>query len=164
MNIAEYLAELKLLLSVFLGCFIDGFVPVHGSEAILIGISATSPGGPWLVSVVLVASLAHLIAKTIFYMAGQGVIHLPLQRFQKKIDAIRGKFQEHQKKPVPFLFFSVLTGMPPYTAVAILCGIFKYSFPRFLFITFFGLILKYTIVILFPQSIKSLYHFFAQIF
>ena len=157
------MADIKLVASIFVSCFIDGFVPIHASEAILIGVSISSPGTSRLIFCMLAAATAHLVAKTIFYFTGRGVIHLPLRGFQKKVDELRVKYEAHQNRPAPFLFFSVLTGMPPYTAAAVLCGIFRYSLIRFLLITLSGLMIKYTVVILFPQSIKAVYQFFETL-
>lgn len=79
-------------LATFVVCAVSGFVPLVNTELYLASVSALSSGPPSL-SVLVAATLGQMTAKSAMYFAGEGVLRLPLKRYEAKIGEYRASFE-----------------------------------------------------------------------
>ncbi len=141
---------LNIYWATFLFCFAGGLVPVLNTEIYLISISAlAAPVSIW--PVILIATSGQLISKMLVYLAGKGVIRFPLKRYEKKMDAVKEKFDQWKIGPELFIFISAFAGIPPFYAVSFFAGLIRFNFTKFVIFGFLGRFLRFTLAVLLPQ-------------
>lgn len=146
----------EIILTTFAFCVASGFVPVLNAEAYLIAASLTS-SPTVLLPLILAATAGQMTAKSHMYMAGRGVIALPLGRYRARLDTAGQRIQAARLGPGPFIGFSGFTGVPPFYATSIVAGVLKLPFfAVFLAPGMTGRLLRFTVVAVFPQVVKSL--------
>ena len=156
MDFQEFINTFGLYLTTLMVCFSSGIIPIVNAEAYLVSISAFSPKSVVL-PLILVATLGQMIAKLLIYIAGCGVLKFPRRKVEKRtnFDTVIEKFEKWEDKIHLFIFISAFTGFPPFYVVSVLAGISKLNVVRFFVFGFFGRLLRFSIVVLFPQIIKG---------
>lgn len=149
------IGEYGLTLGTFIVCFVSGFVPVVSAELFLIAVSATSSWDT-MAAVTLAAAAGQMLSKLLTYFAGAGVVKLPLRRFQKGVEKYRKSVEEKWKRtPDMLIFASSFIGLPPLYVISILAGTLGVGWVRFTVIGFIGRLLRFAIVLAFPQLVKQ---------
>ena len=88
MNWEILLAQYGLYVTTLIVCLVGGIVPVVNTEAYMIAVSFLSDKGTgW--PIILIASLSHVVAKTLIYLTGRGVLNLPLRKYEDKIESVK---------------------------------------------------------------------------
>ena len=156
MNWEHLLSQYGLLAATLIVCFIGGLIPVVlNTEAFLLAVSAFSTP-PTLVLVVLLSAAIHTGAKTLIYLTGRGVLHIPLKKYEHKLESVRERLERWKSSPMFFILLSAATGMPPFYIVSILAGMLKYSYPAYAVCGFIGLLIRFALIVTVPQVIKGL--------
>ena len=137
-------------------CLISGFVPVVNAEIFLIFVS-TLLTKQLLFPVLLLATIGQMTAKAILFMSGMGILKLSLKRYENKIGKIEAKMHRWGSKNDVFIFLSSFTGFPPFYIVTIVAGMLRHNFFRFFVSGFTGRLLRFGLIILFPQFFKQLF-------
>lgn len=112
--------------------FASAFVPVLNLELFLVGLLTQQPGLPWW-GVALVAAVAQVAGKLVFYLAGRGALWLPGWLHRRHRERGRGRIAYWlrrfrvlcRRRPVwtaAVLFLSALVGLPPFAATSLLAG------------------------------------------
>ena len=155
MNFQELISTFGLYLSTFIVCLVSGFVPFINAEVYLILVSAMAPKQAAL-PIILLSVAGQMSAKSILYLTGKGLVKLNLARYEKKMGQVMAKFQKWRNKSDLFIFLSALGGFPPFYLVSILAGIFELNFKRFFIWGSAGRLVRFSIVVLFPELLKGL--------
>jgi len=147
---------LNIYWATLLFCFAGGLVPVLNTEIYLMSISAlAAPVAIW--PVILIATSGQLIAKTIVYLAGKGVIRFPLKRYENKMELVKEKFDQWKSAPYLFIFISAFTGIPPFYAVTFFAGLIRMDLTKFLIVGFLGRFLRFALAAQLPQLFMKLF-------
>jgi membrane protein YqaA with SNARE-associated domain len=157
MDVNSFVAEHGIHLATFVVCLVSAFIPIINAELFLIGFSSLITPAE-VPAVIILATCGQMLAKSTLYLAGRGVIKLPKRkRLGAKLKKIQAKLGKHKGKTAAFLFVSALTGVPMFYLVSIVSGSLKLNFPFYFFFGASGRLLRFAIVIIFPQLIKELF-------
>ena len=151
--LSDSLPLVGLYFITFSVCLVSAIVPVMVVELFLVSVSALSSPAA-VAGVILSGALGQIAGKFVVYLSGYGLLRLPFKRYETKLDRIREKFQKWRSEPALLILFSGFSGIPPFYGTSLFSGLIKISPLTFAFAGFFGLLLRFTIVILFPQVIK----------
>lgn len=155
MNWEQILSQYGLFAATFVVCFVGGLIPVVlNTEAFLLAVSAFSEP-PALISVVLLSAVIHIAAKTLIYLTGRGVLHLPLRKYEDRLDSVRERLNRWRASPMLFILFSASTGMPPFYLVSILAGMLRYNYVAYAICGAAGLVLRFALIVTVPQLVKG---------
>jgi membrane protein YqaA with SNARE-associated domain len=139
----------------FLFSLVGAVVPVLNAEIYLAAVAAfASPAK--LVPVVLAATLGQVLGKIPFYLAGRGVLRLPVGRYEARVEEYRGRFERSRWAVDVALFSSASWGVPPFLVGPYLAGFFDVSFARFLAWSLVGRALRFAVIVLVPVAVKAL--------
>lgn len=152
----QFFSHGELVLATFAYCVGSGFVPLMNAEAYLIAVSAAS-APVVLVPLILAATAGQMVAKSLMYLAGRGILKIPLGRYRGHLDTAGRKLSESRLGAAPFVGLSGLVGLPPFYLTSILAGALRlHFFWVFLAPGTGGRMVRFGLVALFPQVIKSL--------
>lgn len=154
MDYGKLLSAAGLYITTFAVCLVSAVVPVVNAEAYLLAVSALIPPSA-VVPVVMLSAVGQMIGKTGLYLAGRGLFRLPA-RYDAKIGELRAKLEQRKGRTDVLLFVSAFSGFPPFYALSILAGALRFSFGEFLVWGLVGRILRFAVVVLFPQAVKEL--------
>jgi membrane protein YqaA with SNARE-associated domain len=148
--------EFWLVLGTFFYCIGSGFIPVMPAEPYLLAVSAAS-GPATVLPLILASGLGQMVAKSAMYLAGRGVLSLPMVKHQERLDAASQKLQRSKVGPGGFIFVSASTGWPPFYVVSILAGTLRIPFLVFFLPGTAGRLIRFALMVLFPQLFKDLW-------
>src|SRR5262245_20356197 len=140
--------------SAFVGCLVGSFVPFVNSELIILSAAAIAPPG-LTIPLILIAALTQMLAKSVLYLAGSGLLHLPEGRATRRLHEALARVQRWQNTGALFLFSSASFGLPPFYLVSVAAGALRLPFPRFFLLGLIGRVLRFSAVVIVPQAIKS---------
>jgi membrane protein YqaA with SNARE-associated domain len=143
-----------VLLTTFAATAAGGFIPVFNTELYLLAVTAMTPA--WMrLPLALMATVGQMTGKAIMYGAGRGMVNLPLGRHAERLARVQRRL-ENARWPRLFLFWSAITGFPPFFIVSVLCGTVRFPFVTFILIGLAGRAIRFSIVVFFPHLIAGL--------
>ena len=151
----EAVARFGLVAGTFLFSLAGALVPVLNAEIYLAAVAAFAPPAQ-LVPVVLAATLGQVLGKVPFYLAGRGLLRLPMGRYEARVEEYRGRFERSRWAVDAALFSSASWGVPPFLIGPYLAGFFDVSFLRFLAWSLFGRALRFALIVVVPVAAKAL--------
>ncbi|MHB0914650.1 MAG: hypothetical protein ACYC5A_04510 [Thermoleophilia bacterium] len=137
-------------------CFISGFVPVVNAEIYLLLVAAMIPKSLFI-PVLLLATIGQMSAKSLIYLTGKGVIHLPFKRIEKGVASMEKRMTDWESGIGTFMFVSAFSGFPPFYLSTFAAGAMRLRFNYFLLSGFSGRLLRFGVVMFFPQLFKELF-------
>jgi membrane protein YqaA with SNARE-associated domain len=140
--------------SAFVGCLIGSFVPFVNTELVILSAAAIAPPG-LTIPLILIAALTQMLAKSVLYMAGTGVLHLPEGRATRRLHEALALARRWPNTGTLFLFSSASVGLPPFYLVSVAAGALRLPFARFFLLGLVGRLLRFSAVVIVPQAIKS---------
>jgi membrane protein YqaA with SNARE-associated domain len=150
--------SLITIFGLYLGSFVVGFIggilPITTIEFFLLGASLIAPRNSLLLIVVL-ALIGQMIAKSLFYFAGRGVFKIAIKKNDKKAKKVINRFKKWENKTGTLIFISGFISVPPFYLTSFFAGSFKISYLKFLIWGSAGRLLRFVIIILFPQLLKT---------
>lgn len=152
MNFEEVIGRFGVYGASFVIGFVSGLVPFVNSEVYLLFVSPFS-ARPTLVPIAILSASGQLLAKTILYLAGRGVISMKMTKMRDRIDAVHKKFVEWRHKTDALIFVSSALGLPPFYVVSVVAGAAKLNFPKFFVIGLVGRSMRFAVIVLFPQFV-----------
>lgn len=149
MTFAELVPRLGLLTATFVYCIASGLIPIVNAEVFLVAVAVTAPSSS-AAGLVVMATLGQMVAKVILYLAGRGVLRLPLGRRRAALEAVRERFERWRSRDL-LVAVSATTGFPPFYAATLVAGALRYSLPRFVVIGSLGRLVRFSLVVAVPQ-------------
>jgi membrane protein YqaA with SNARE-associated domain len=147
---------LGLYVATYVVCLLSGFVPLVNTEAYLLSVSAFASFRT-AVPLTAAAALGQMTAKALMYLAGRGVLHLPLVgRHEDKMAAARAKLDAHRGRTGAFVFGSAFSGFPPFYVVSVLAGTLRLHFGGFFAAGVSGRFLRFGLCVLLPHGVRAL--------
>jgi len=105
--------------------------------------------------VLLLATLGQMTSKALIFLSGKGILKLLSQkRYEKKINETKEKMKKWESRIDIFVFLSALTGFLPFYVTTIVMGTVNHNFLRFFIAGFSSRIIRFGILILFPQLFR----------
>ena len=137
-------------------CLVGSLIPIFNTEAYLMA-AALFLAPELRLPLVLIATLCQMLGKGLVFLSGKGLIHLPLRRYDDKIERIRKKFEKWKNKPDLFLMVSSGTSIPPFYFVSIFYGMLKYNYFRYMLFGFIGFGLRFAFVSYLPKLAEKIF-------
>jgi membrane protein YqaA with SNARE-associated domain len=134
----------------FVYALVGGVIPFLNVEAYLLGVSALSPETAVL-PVAAAASLGQMAAKSLMYLAGRGLLKLPLRRTADALRDITARLAAAECGAMTLLSLSAVTGFPPFYAVSVAAGILRLRFVRFFVVGCGGRFLRFAAIFILPR-------------
>jgi membrane protein YqaA with SNARE-associated domain len=156
MDISWLIAFFGIYLGSFVVGFVGGLIPITITEIFLVGMSIFAPK-EFLIPIILLSVLGQMAAKSIFYFAGRGIVKIAIKKDDKSFDKTLKKFKKWENKTGPLIFMAGVIGIPPLYVTSILCGSFKINYFKFLVWGGTGRLIRFALVVLFPQLIKTIF-------
>jgi membrane protein YqaA with SNARE-associated domain len=150
-----FITPLQIYAVTFFTAIVSGMVPFVNIEAYLIGVMSLGKGVT-AVELSIVAASGQMTAKSLMYLAGRGVLRIPLGRHKVRLEDLRKRIERSSRAVVPFIFLSALSGIPPFYFVSVLAGTLRWAFPSFLVAGFIGRLLRFAIVAGAPEAVFRL--------
>jgi membrane protein YqaA with SNARE-associated domain len=141
----------------FLYCVAAGLLPFLSTEAYLLWMAVTAPRADVL-PLLATACVAHMLAKSLVFAAGRGVVRLPGARDHATVEAMQKRMGAGRGSPL-LAFVSSLTGFPPFYWFALAAGALRWRFAPFFAAGLAGRVLRFGAVVLLPQGldVRGLY-------
>jgi membrane protein YqaA with SNARE-associated domain len=154
MNFEELTAKIGIYAASFVVGFVSGLVPFINSELFLLAVS-TLAKRPGLMQVALLTALGQMVAKTILFYAGRGVLKINMGKYQRKIEAVQEKFVRWENKTDALIFLSATVGFPPFYVVSFVAGALKLNVIKFFIAGFLGRGIRFAAIVYFPQFVMK---------
>ena len=161
MNTPALIEQFGPYLATFIFSVFSALIPFLNLEFYLAAVSAVAPNSlTYLTAILFIATFGHMIAKGILYGTGRGVLKISWNQSNskfstKQIKELQLKMEKTRARNSAFLFFSGVTGLPPFYLVAILAGTLKLNFWNFFICGFAGRLIRLAFVLALPQLIKQ---------
>lgn len=143
-----------ICLSTFLASLGGSFLPVGGTEMIVLSAGALLPPH-LLLPLALSAAVGQMFAKSVVYFAGRGLLRLPRGRFADRLQDVLARAQRWQNTSSLCLLGSASLGLPPFYLVSIAAGTLRVPFARFFAIGLCGRVLRFVVLVGLPHALKS---------
>ena len=141
----DWHASLGMYAATYLVCLASGFLPFVNAEIYLASVAAMSARG-LVVPLVIVGTLGQMTAKTAIFLAGRGLLRLPVARDSERMRVVLAKAQSWRGPVEVFVFVSASAGMPPFYIVSLLGGALNLSLSRFVVVGFAGRLLRFLLI------------------
>ena len=132
---------------------VSALVPFINAELYLLSVVALAPAGMAL-PLALAATVGQMIGKVVMYYIAQGALRVPGKWMQGRLTAAEGWLQQRKNVGGLALLASATTGIPPFYAMTVACGILRFRFLHFLAVGFFGRLVRFSLLVLIPQYFK----------
>lgn len=143
-----------LFMTTFVGCLVGSFVPLVNTELVVLA-AATAVPPVFLLPLVLLAASTQMGAKSVLYLAGGGMLRLPVSRWTRRLHDAAQAGSRYQTGGGVLLFTSAFSGLPPFYLTSIASGAVRLPFARFLAIGFAGRLLRFAALVAIPQAVKA---------
>ena len=152
--------ELIRLYGWYLGTFayacLSGAIPVLNCEVFLLILAVKAPR-EMLFPLIITTTVGQMVAKSLLYWAGRGVLKLPKGGRVENVLATLGCNIGGGWRAAAFVFVSAVIGVPPFYAMSVACGAMRWSFGLFLLFGSLGRLVRFSFVLLVPAGFaKSL--------
>jgi len=129
--------------------FASGIVPFVNIEVYVtyLGVTAPHPLRPLLL---VVATVAHMLGKSVLYLAGREADRLPIGSFQRRVERARAKIAGRPTLGAATIAVSAVTGFPPFYFVTVASGVVRYRFVHFFLIGLAGRLVRFAVLLAAP--------------
>ena len=129
----------------YLTCLVGGFVPIVNAEVYMASIGAMSERAA-VFPLVVVGTLGQMTAKTMLFLAGRGLLKLPVARDSERMRVVLAKARSWRGPIELFVFVSAVSGIPPFYIVSLLGGALELSVARFVIVGFTGRLIRFLVI------------------
>lgn len=137
-------------------CFVGAIIPVFNTEAYLVAV-AVFLGVELRLPLILFAAFGQMLGKGLIFYSGRGILHLPLRKYDDKLEKIRIRFEKWKNKPDIFLFISASSSIPPFYFVSIFYGMLKYNYFRYMLFGILGFALRFGLLSFVPGLAEKIF-------
>lgn len=149
--------------------FVSALVPVVNLEVYLGGMALLGASGSWweVAGLAAVAAVGQLAGKTLFYLAGRGVITLPRRirvptghtgadprraRIAERMSRWQRRLQERPWLSAGLVGASASVGLPPFALVSVAAGSLRIPLPVFVLAGMAGRWVRFAAVLALVQA------------
>ncbi len=142
-------------LTTFGYAWLSGLVPILNCEVYLVWLAANAPRGE-LGSLVVMAAAGQMVAKSLLFWGGRGILRFPLARraaLARSAAASRPRSGMGTVGRAGLVFASALTGLPPFYATSVGCGAMRWGFLSFVLCGTVGRLARFSAFLLIPSMV-----------
>lgn len=151
----DLISQFGIMTGTVVVCFISGFVPLVNAELYLLLVASMIPKSMF-VPVLLLAAFGQMMAKSLIYLTGKGIISLPIKKLETGVARLEERIEHWDPGVSSFLFVSAFTGFPPFYLSTLAAGAMRLRYNYFLAAGFSGRLLRFGVIMFFPQLFKEL--------
>ncbi len=155
MDPQSLIARFGLVTATFIVSFVSAIFPPINTEVFLLAVAAIAKPAA-LPAVLLAAAVGQMAGKSLFYLAGRGLLKLPLGRYQQTFDEWTVRLGRSSRGVALVMLSSATWGVPPFLVVPYLAGLFKLSFLRFWALGLLGRLLRFAAILALPAVLKAI--------
>ena len=144
---------MKRFLATFAYSFVAGVFPLLNVEAYLLAFSAYLSLEA-MIPVVIAATAGQMVAKSLLYLSGMGLLRLPHRATRERLERITERLRTYRRGSWTLVLISAVFGIPPLYVVSIAAGTLRLHFGLFLAISTAGRLLRLSLVALLPQVVR----------
>lgn len=144
---------MKRVLATFAYSFVAGVFPILNVEAYLLAFSSYLSLEA-MVPIVIAATAGQMVAKSLLYLSGFGLLRLPHRAARERIERIAERLRTYRRGTWTLVLVSAFFGLPPLYVVSIAAGTLRLHFGLFLAISTAGRLLRLSMVALVPQLVR----------
>ena len=134
--------SLGVYAATYLVCLVGGFVPIINAEVYLASVGAMSERA-MVFPLIVTGTLGQMTAKTAIFLAGRGLLRLPVARDSERMRVVLAKARAWRGPIELFVFMSAVLGIPPFYIVSLLGGALDLSVARFIVVGFTGRLIRF---------------------
>ena len=127
-----------------------GIVPVLNIEAYVLVVSAASPE-VGVLPIAVAAALGQMVAKSLVYLAGTGVVKLPGVSGSRQVECVVTRLAQARGRALAVVLTSAVTSVPPFYAVSLAAGTVKLRFAGFFAVGCAGGFLRFAALFAVPR-------------
>jgi membrane protein YqaA with SNARE-associated domain len=142
-----------LCISTFVAALLGSFLPFGSTELVVLSAAALMPPH-FLLPLAVGAALGQMIAKSVLYFAGRGLVRLPGGRFARAAQGLQAHASCRNTSTL-VLLVSATTGFPPFYLLTIAAGSVRVPFARFLTVGLCGRLIRFAFLVGVPHALKS---------
>jgi membrane protein YqaA with SNARE-associated domain len=154
-DLTTALTPVQLFATSFGVALVSGFIPLVNIEAYLITAMVVGGGPSWL-PIVVACTLGQMLAKSLIYFSGLGLLRLPFKRHPRRLLEIEEWLRQREHHAGAALFISALVGFPPFYILSLLAGTLRIPFGLFLASGLPGRFLRFALFAWFPKLMMRL--------
>jgi membrane protein YqaA with SNARE-associated domain len=133
-------------------CLLTGYIPSISTEIVLAGLGLTITAKQ-ILPLAFIGAVTQSIAKLHLYFLAKKIIPCLKFKSRRKLVKLKHRFTQHQSLSISIIFFSSLTGLPPYYLINLLCGLLNTGWLIFIALGFTGMFIRFSICLACPQLI-----------
>jgi membrane protein YqaA with SNARE-associated domain len=143
---------------------VSALLPWVNGEVLMLSYSAFAHSPLERIVLALLASSGQIVGKCVLYWAGRGAIPLGSGKIGRIVTSCKERFTRSSLRPMWLVFFSALSGIPPFYVITVLAGAFRLRFSHFIAVGACGRIIHFGILALVPQLFPSLSNLLDTVF
>jgi membrane protein YqaA with SNARE-associated domain len=147
-------APLLVCVLVLVVAGVSSLLPVSPVEALLLALSAAVPA-PLLLPVAALATVGHMGAKTLVYLASRGTEPMVPARHRPALQRVRALLLRRRRVQLLTVLVSALGGVPPFYLVTVCCGVLRLPLRDFLVAGTVGRGLRFAGLALVPRLLGA---------
>lgn len=128
-------------------------IPVMATEPLLLALSAMVPSA-MVIPVTLLATATHMAAKTLVYLSSRKAEGIVSSRQRTLIARACAKLAGRRSLQIGTVFFSAITGLPPFYAITMAWGVLRLPLLDFLVAGFIGRAIRFSALVAAPQLLS----------
>ena len=152
------MSALLLVGGVFALAFVSAFVPVVSIEVALVVAAASGASGRLLVAQVVFAAAGQMVGKSCFFLGGRTGFTCWMKpkkphgsRDDQRLGRLVARAARQRAAAAVTVFFSAVTGLPPFALVSALAGVWRLRLSSFVVLGLAGRSARFAGVLLVPQ-------------
>jgi len=142
--------DLLAVLGTFAYCVGSAMIPVLNAEAYLVAASLVAPPGLYW-PLLIAATCGQMIGKVGMYYAGRGVLLIPGERMQRRIQQATARYHEKGQIGSGLVFLSASSGFPPFYILSIAAGMLRFPLVPFIVFGFAGRFIRFAAAVFLPH-------------
>jgi membrane protein YqaA with SNARE-associated domain len=152
----DTLLHAPLLLCVFtlLVAAAASLLPVSPLEPLLFAVAASVPA-PFVLPVIVLATVGHMAAKTLVYLGSRHAGHAVPTRRLVDLERVRALISRSRPTQVGTVLVSGLVGTPPFYLVTMCCGALRLPLCDYLVAGGVGRGLRFAVLALLPRFVGA---------
>jgi membrane protein YqaA with SNARE-associated domain len=143
-----------LFLATFVYSVTAGVFPLLNVEIYLIAVAASAPSSA-LLPLIVAATAGQMVAKSLLYLTGFGLLHLPIRAAREHIERTADRLKTYRRGVWTLMLVSSFVGVPPFYVVSIAAGTLRLNFWLFFLIGTLGRLVRFAVVVLIPEAVRS---------
>ena len=151
------MTPLSICISTLFACVGGSFLPFGSASeiALIVAVAAAPPS--FMLPLVIIASAASMVGKSVLYLAGTGAVRLPRGIVAARVQDAHARVQPNQRASGALLFASASTGFPPFYFLSLASGALSIDFRQFLLVGLVGRFVRFGFLAILPGIAR---HFF----